>query len=264
MKKLICAALVAACAAGTVVSVGCSGEATVNYTLSEDGTYYAVGGVSGNNRALTSYDVPAEYAEEEGGKPLPVKEIGEFAFFTCQSLRAVTLPDTIVSIKRNAFSYCGFSSFEIPDGVQFIGYGAFGKCDSLKEITIPESVTEMEGHAFYGCSSLEKVYIKANIEVIPENAFSNFAYAEAGNVIINSALTEVYMSSSVKKIYATAFSNNFYLSDIYFAGTEEQWNAVGFFRYEIKEGTEDELEEIAMTKSEVLGDKVNIHFNAEF
>ena len=87
MKKLLSIALATASIAACLSFVGCGGEATVNYTLSEDGTYYIVSSVSGNKNALTSYQIPATYSEQEDGEQLPVKAIGDQAFYRCAEER---------------------------------------------------------------------------------------------------------------------------------------------------------------------------------
>lgn len=254
--------MTACLAASAAAACGCSGgEAVVNYELSQDGTHYIVGGVSGNLNGLTEYEIPAYYSEE-GGAELPVTEIGEGAFLNCKRLASVKMPATITSIGKNAFTYCAFFSVTIPESVTFIGYGAFGACTSLTQITVPQSVTLMEGHAFYGCSKLQKAVVKASVEIIPENAFSNFVYAEGGNAFTNSSLKEVYLSDSVQKIHVTAFNGDIYLEEIYFAGSEEQWNAVYFFDM-TKNAETGEWEEVKYEKSEVIGD-MSVHFNSEF
>ena len=57
MKKFLSIALATASIAACLSFVGCGGgEAVVNYTLSEDGTYYIVSSVTGNKRALKEYE----------------------------------------------------------------------------------------------------------------------------------------------------------------------------------------------------------------
>lgn len=248
--------MLSACAFG-----GCSvGEATVQYTLSEDGTHYILSGVGGDKRGLTEYEVPASYAAEEGGELLPVTEIGDKAFSDCYRLSSVTLPDTVTKIGVNAFLGCAFSQFTIPESVKEIGYAAFGLCDALKEITIPESVETLEKCAFSNCAGLEKAVVRATITVLDYKVFYNNMATQGSNVYTDTSLTEVYLPATLQKINVWALTGNF-ISDIYFAGSEEQWD--GLYFYEDVKNDEDKLEEKKYEKSEVLKG-IKMHFNAEF
>lgn len=268
MKKFICAAAVVAAGILPIISFGgCkAGEAHVEYTLSESGDYYIVSGVSGDRLGLTSYEVPATYSEGEDGESLPVKEIGDEAFYECFDLTHITIPDTIVRIGTLAFAKCGFSQFTIPEGVTEIAGGAFGMCNSLTEITVPASVQTLGNLAFYSCTSLKKAYIKdgeSSITVLNEKVFFNTVVTHGGNVFSETSLTELYLPASLEKIHVTALSGNA-ITDIYFAGTEEQWNNLYFFEMVKKEGKEDEYEEKKVEKSSALNSKVNIHCDVEF
>ena len=241
----------------------CGGEATVNYKLSEDGTHYIVSGVSGNKNALKSYEVLAEYSQEEGGELLPVTEIGDEAFMRCTTLSSVTLPEGIERIGMRAFMDCGFRKFTIPESVTYIGYAAFGRCNSLEQITIPESVTEIDMFAFAYCSALETAVVKANVSELKFKTFVNSYAMNAGQVYTNTSLKTVYLPATLKKAYGNALDGNI-IDDIYFAGSEAQWDELYFYSEVKKEGTEDEYEEKKLEKSEVIGTAVRIHFDAQF
>lgn len=265
MKRFVCAAAVIAVGICSVISFGgCKeGEAYVEYKLSESGDYYIVSGVSGDKRGLKSYEVPAEYSAAEGESALPVKEIGYEAFFQCTNLSWVTIPDSVEIIGERAFAQCRFSKFTIPEGVKEIRRGAFGLCEALTEITVPASVEVLAYQAFYCCSSLEKAVVKADITDLTAQVFYNTVAAQGGNVYTNSSLSKVYLPATVQKIDASALYGNF-LTDIYFEGTPEQWNAVSFYERTLKEGTENEYEEKEVEKSSALPGGVNFHYDEKF
>lgn len=242
MKKFICAAAIAAVGIMSIIGFGgCNaGEAHVEYTLSEDGTYYIVSGVSGDKRGLTKYDVPAEYAKE-GGELLPVKEIGAMAFRRCTSLRSVTIPDTVTKIS----------------------YASFSNCESLTEITIPESVTALESSAFSYCPNLKTAYVKAEITVLEDKVFYNSVASFGGSSYSNTALTKVYLPATLEKIHIEALRGNS-ITDIYFAGSEEQWNDLYFYDMVLKQDNNDEYEEKRYKKKDVLHSSVNVHYNVQF
>ena len=88
-------------------------------------------------------------------------EIGENAFYLCESLSEVTLPGAVDEIGLCAFYGCSsLAAVEIPDSTERIGIGAFQKCTSLTSVTVPSSVTVIEGGAFRDCTSLSSVYIE--------------------------------------------------------------------------------------------------------
>lgn len=263
MKKLLGLICTLALLAVTLCFTACGGEAVVNYTLSEDGTHYIVSGVSGNARALNDYEIPAEYSAEEGGELLPVTEIGDEAFMNCSSLFTLMLPDTIEKIGVRAFMNCSFTSFTIPESVTEICYGAFGRCSSLKEIVIPESVTKIDALAFAFCSNLETVVIKSEITELLPKTFANSYAVAAGNVYTDTSLKAVYLPASLKKIYFNAFEGNI-IEDIYFAGSEEQWDGLYFYEM-VKQEDSEEYKESKLQKSDIIDDNVvKIHLNAEY
>lgn len=90
--------------------------------------------------------------------PNSVTSIEESAFFDCDSLTNITLP-TITSIGTGTFGYCdSLTSITIPDGVTSIGDAAFLCCINLRNITIPNSVTSIGALAFAGCDRFTDVY----------------------------------------------------------------------------------------------------------
>ena len=87
------------------------------------------------------------------------------AFYNCNSLTEIVVPDSVTSIGYYAFSNCSsLTEIIIPDGVKRIGYYAFSNCSSLTEIIIPESVTSIGNRAFYYCSNLTEIIFEGTVE----------------------------------------------------------------------------------------------------
>ena len=62
----------------------------------------------------------------------------ERAFYGCQNLSSIVLPNTITGIGRGAFYDCQkLKSITIGDAVTYIGEECFGGCYSLEEMTLP-------------------------------------------------------------------------------------------------------------------------------
>ena len=122
-----------------------------------------------------------------------VTDIGQYAFWGCISLPSVTIPDKVTDISNGMFDYCtSLTSVTLGKGVTRIGADAFFYCSSLTNITIPNGVTIIDNDAFWSCESLTSVTIPATVETIGYDAF--------------------YSCSS--------------LSEIYYTGTQTQWEHI--------------------------------------
>ena len=125
--------------------------------------------------------------------PESVTIIGDYAFAWCESLTSITIPDSVTSIGEGVFECClGLTSVKIPDMLENIGKRWFEACISLINISISENVTSIESYAFGSCESLISITIPNSVISIESNAFE---YCES-------------------------------LTDVYFYGTEEEWNNI--------------------------------------
>ena len=101
-----------------------------------------------------------------------VTQIGYEAFYGCDSLTSVTIPDSVTTIGDEAFEYCDrLTSVTIPDSVTTIGECAFGSCEGLTSVTIGDSVTTIGEWAFNYCLSLTSVTIPDSVTTIGSGAF---------------------------------------------------------------------------------------------
>ena len=99
--------------------------------------------------------------------PNGVTNIGDKAFYGCESLTCIKIPKSVSNIGSYAFSGCkSLTSINIPDSVTNIGNRVFSDCESLTNIKIPDSVTNIGNNIFGGC---EKDSSKIKI-VIPQVA----------------------------------------------------------------------------------------------
>ena len=134
-----------------------------------------------------------------------VTSIGGSAFYGCNSLTSITIPNSVTSIGFGAFYYCnGLTSITIPNSVTSIGVYAFEACSGLTSITIPNSVTSIGNGAFSNCSGLTSVTIGNSVTSIGNGAFSNC-----------SGLTSVTIGNSVTSIGGNAFDGCSSLTSIH-------------------------------------------------
>ncbi len=190
---------------------------------SKDGRCLIINGVleAFARAGLTEYSIPEE-----------VIEIGERAFYDCDSLKSITIPASVKQIDWNAFEYCSnLINVSIPEGVTYISSGAFRCCSSLESITIPESVINI-GTAFEGCSSLSQ--FKGNYAsndgrcLIKDGVLKAFApaglteYSIPDNVttipkyVIDGDVESVTIPEGVSEIQSRAFADCLKLSSVYF------------------------------------------------
>ena len=136
--------------------------------------------------------------------PNSVTNIGDHAFYNCESLTNINIPNSVTNIGNDAFSNCeSLTSINIPNGVTNIGSFAFDGCNSLTNINIPNNVTNIEDGAFLGCESLTSINIPNSVTNIGDLAFSGC-----------SSLTNINIPNSVTNIGDKAFYNSESLTKI--------------------------------------------------
>ena len=171
--------------------------------------------------------------------PENVEIIGSDAFFGCEYLTQITVPDSVKSILSDAFEYCNalttiilpehiteiplsafcecrnLAEFKIPSSVTKIGNAAFANCKALTKIEIPQSVNKIENSAFSGCSRLTEIKLPSGITSVEGWTFSNCHLMQ-----------KIEIPASVKSIEQSAFYNCRSLTDVFFAGSEEDWQNI--------------------------------------
>lgn len=101
---------------------------------------------------------------------------------------------TVVSIGDYAFYECnGLTDIVIPDGVTSIGTDAFFYCESLKNVKISDEVLDIGESAFYDCVNLKKVKLPAKLEVLKNGVFAH------------TGINEVVLPDTLKEIGTAAF-----------------------------------------------------------
>ena len=164
-------------------------------------------------------------------------------------IKSITFPDSVIRIDTFAFTWClGLEKINIPSHLQYLGSvwqymtAAFSNPyqatphlelpDSLTEIEplglagaesvkFPDTMTELpEGYASGGGYVISSTY-KASEVILPENLKIISELSLAGN-----DFESITIPKTVTKIEEAAFANCTNLQDVYFEGTEEEWNAI--------------------------------------
>ncbi|MBQ5969879.1 MAG: leucine-rich repeat domain-containing protein [Clostridia bacterium] len=202
----------------------------LTWILGEDGTLTISGSGEMDSWADTD-EVPwADYVSVitavviESG----VTSIGDGAFVTCDSMEEIAFPDTLESI-GSAFAYCSaLQTVEIPDGVTEIADSAFMACTGITEFKVSP-------YNYIFCSDDAGVLYnkeKTNLIQYPlGREETSFAIPDTVNTVSQSAftgsnLTEITIPTGVLYINEGAFDGCEALKDVYYAGTQAQWEAV--------------------------------------
>ena len=148
--------------------------------------------------------------------------INSEAFSHCKALKKISLPESVTTIGKGAFSYSGLQNIQIPKNVETIGEEAFYWCsnlqrvtfagtasdshltigskafekDNISEVTIPANCTQVQDYAFRD-NPLTRVDFGENNVSIGSSAFysSNSSHTDSKNVM----LYGTYECSNVKK-----------------------------------------------------------------
>ena len=98
--------------------------------------------------------------------------IGQSAFYRCQNLLEIEIPDTVNRIYSSAFQDCNnLAKVKLPNTITEINSYMFQECSNLVSVNIPESVTTIYSLAFSYCSNLETLEIPKNVLNISGDAF---------------------------------------------------------------------------------------------
>lgn len=203
------------------IAAGKCGD-NLTWSLSSDGTLtisgtgdmydYPSDGFSVSRSPWSKYLNDIKKVEVRGS----IGHIGKGAFANCSNLYSVVLPDTVSSIGSQAFTFCSsLVSINIPDAVDSISYQTFLGCKSLDAIVLPASISSIAPYAFDGCSSLASIVLPGSIVTIGRGAFTNCT-----------SLASISIPLSVSSIEYAAFSSCSALKDVYYVGSEDQWNTI--------------------------------------
>lgn len=127
-----------------------------------------------------------------------------------------TVPESVTYIQAQAFYGCtNLTSVSLTDNIYDMGSSVFSGCTNLTEVVLSENLSWIQGSTFSNCTSLKSVKIPSDVDTIYSSAFSGCA-----------SLESITIPKSVDLIEQYAFYDCNSLKDIYYFGTETQWNKI--------------------------------------
>ena len=163
-----------------IVASGKSGD-NITWKLRQNGTLQIDGMGSMKNYdyypAPWRYDYSRDTYRSQKVKMviigMGVTSIGRDAFYGCENMISIFMPEGISIIGDGAFSGCSsLIDVYIPESTRSIGGAAFKGCESLTKIRIPEGTYWLE-ETFSGCSSLMEIELPNSMLDIGEYTFKN-------------------------------------------------------------------------------------------
>ena len=226
----------------------------VVYTLND-----GVLNVTGNGRCTAAFRYLGKYTDRsclkqvifsEGITAIGTKDNSYSSsgiFQECDNLESVVIPNSVTEIENHAFMECkNLSSITLGDNVNWMGAGAFYETaywnddnnwvesngdkllylnnwligtDVSGECIVRQGTRGICSFVFNYNNDLESIIIPDGVVCIGDAAFQS------------TGLKSVEIPASVSYIGDWAFNNAEDLKDVYFTGTEEQWNAIEIGEY---------------------------------
>lgn len=86
-----------------------------------------------------------------------VTEIGDYAFYYCEKIKSINLPNSLTRIGAFSFAGCsGLDSIDIPASVRSIEHSAFCYCRNIQNLNIQSDSIDIAPFAFGFCDKLQK------------------------------------------------------------------------------------------------------------
>lgn len=184
----------------------------LNFVLMTDG-YYAISDFDDSERTAkivipstykgvaVKYILNSAFTDSQGLQCVIIQDgisyIGEDAFYSCNELTEVRLPNTLTDLGKRAFYETGLVSVTVPGSVQTVMNNAFAGCESLQSVKLSPGAEDLYEGVFQNCTALTEVSLPATLKRIYASAFKGCK-----------ALAEITLPASVTSIGIAAFENS--------------------------------------------------------
>ncbi len=153
-----------------------------------------------------NYPEKEEYSYSMTSISLPegLLSIGDGAFYDCNALADITIPDSVIRIQEDFGNtayyqdqshwedgkalYIGnhlvkakelSGSYAVRTGTKCIADGAFSNCKELSAVNLPDSVVSIGESAFNGCSALGNITIPDGVKILRYRTFDGCSSLES-------------------------------------------------------------------------------------
>lgn len=151
-----------------------------------------------------------------------------------------TVPESVTYIQAQAFLGCtNLTSVSLTDNIYDMGSSVFSDCTNLTDVVLSEELSWISGSTFSDCTSLKSVKIPSNADTIYRSAFGGCT-----------SLESITIPESVRLIEEYAFYDCSKLKDIYYLGTEQEWNKI-------------DIEDDSVGENNAVLKNATIHYNEE-
>lgn len=103
----------------------------------------------------------------------------------------------------------------IEEGITYIGSYSFPYLSNLRSVELPKTIEKIGACAFRDCYNLEYISIPEGIQVIESGAF-----------VFCDNLKTIFLPKTLLRIGSQAFNDCFNLTDVFYGGSEDDWNAL--------------------------------------
>lgn len=132
------------------------------YIVLKDGTAEIVKYTGSDNELL----IPAKL---DG---ISVTSLGYDAFYRCNTINNVTIPDSVTFMGEGVFMDCSsLTSITLPVSLPMGLYATFLNCTSLNSIVLPTDISRIATYTFYNCPALTSLVIPDSVTRIDDDAF---------------------------------------------------------------------------------------------
>ncbi len=142
------------------------------------------------------------------------------AFYNCNQLTEVILPESIINVRAGAFQNCtNIVNLNLPDAVTTIEEYAFYGCTGLTDIIVPSGIDRIQPYTYGNCTGLTSIEIPSQIKAIYHDAFNGCS--NLNEVVLNDGLLDIgysaFRGTAIKDIVipktTDCFSFSYYSDD---------------------------------------------------